>query len=222
MRFYRLLAHARLSGQIAGSVLLLLLGAGCQTVTPQIRDEYARTIPKCSTDAECHAKMEAAQVFLSQTLSWKIQTATDALIQTYGPGSTEASTAAVVTKQPTGDGTYQIIIRAWCNNPLGCFPAPWEVAINFNRYVNNVHVQEPAPEVRVSAASPPAASIEGLSVGTVLYERNGVVLGAIDQVDPTHAFDDGSYDAAVRVKLAAGGMRWFHVGQAREMVKTNP
>jgi hypothetical protein len=58
-----------------------------------------------------------------------------------------------------------------------------------------------------------------LGIGTILYDKDGSVFGAIDQTAPDHTFDDGSSGPAVRVKVAAGGYRWIRAAEAANMTR---
>ena len=206
-----------------GTLAVAILAIGCETASPQTQAEFFRTIPRCTGDLECKARMQAAQLWILHNLPRKIQTISDVFIETYGPGPNSAETAARVVKEPVvGDGqTYKIVITTYCNNPFGCFPSLWDAALNFNRYVNAAAVPRSAPEVAVAAPAPIQAAPSGgpVPVGTILYEPDGKPFGAVDAADPDHAFDDGSRAEAVRVKVAAGGYRWIRLASALNMMK---
>lgn len=100
-------------------------------------NEYNRTIPTCQTDAECKAKWDAAQVWVVRNSGYRIQTATDVLIQTFGPLGESMALAMVVLKEPTGDG-YRITISTNCANIFGCRPDAWGAAVQFNRDIGAI------------------------------------------------------------------------------------
>jgi len=51
--------------------------------SPQVVQQFQNTIPTCSGEADCKAKWEAAQLWVVHNAGFKIQTATDVLIETY-------------------------------------------------------------------------------------------------------------------------------------------
>jgi hypothetical protein len=116
---------------------MALIISGC--VTSQERqarmDLFRSTIPVCDGEADCKEKWSAAQVYIANNAGLKIQVLSDAIIETYNPGKNSSLLAAQVTKVPLGGGKYQIEIKTWCNNPFGCTPKAWDVALGFNEYV---------------------------------------------------------------------------------------
>lgn len=113
-------------------VLLTSCAAG---PSPQTVAQFRNTIPTCSGEADCKAKWEAAQLWVVHNAGFKIQTATDVLIETYNPTGGSPSLAARVTKEPLGGGKYQIVVFVWCDNVFGCVPDSWQAALAFNRVV---------------------------------------------------------------------------------------
>jgi hypothetical protein len=97
----------------------------------------AAMTPKCAGAEDCQVKWGRAVAWVSQHSPWRIQTQTDNLIQTYGPGdSASTSTAFVVNKIPVGSGEYQISMRCGCANFLGCDRDSSEWKADFNIYVS--------------------------------------------------------------------------------------
>ena len=88
-------------------------------------------VPK-DGESDCIAKWEAAQLWVVHNAGYKIQTATNVLIETYNPGQNDTDLAARVTKEPLGGGKYRLIIKAWCNNMFGCSHDPMTAALDFN------------------------------------------------------------------------------------------
>lgn len=121
------------------SILVFLVASGCaSTPSPQIqakKAEFERTVPICEGEADCKAKWEAAQLWVVHNAGFKIQTATDVLVETYNPGPSDAKIAARVTKEPLGGGKYKLVVFVWCNNIFGCVPNGWDAAIDFNNKV---------------------------------------------------------------------------------------
>jgi hypothetical protein len=126
----------------AGVVLVWLVASGCASApSPEIqakRVQFESTIPICEGEADCKAKWEAAQLWVVHHAGFKIQTATDVLIETYNPGPSDATVAVRVTKEPLGGGKYKMLVFVWCNNIFGCVPNGWDAALNFNREIGAV------------------------------------------------------------------------------------
>lgn len=123
-------------------ILVATLMGGCAiTPNPQrqaMMDEINRTIPVCSGTEDCNAKWEAAQLWVVHNASYKIQTATTVLIETYNPAPSSPSLAARITKEPLGGGKYRILVALWCDNMFGCVPSAYDKAIEFNKAVSAV------------------------------------------------------------------------------------
>ena len=112
----------------------LLVFASCASAPPPEKvSQFRSTIPTCENADDCKAKWEAAQLWVVHNAAYKIQTATDVLIETYN--STDTGIAVRVTKEPLGGGRYQILVTVGCGNPFGCAGNTWDLAINFNRTV---------------------------------------------------------------------------------------
>lgn len=113
--------------------------AGCATSPAsdlrENRAEFERTIPTCDGEQDCNAKWEAAQLWVVHNAGFKIQTATNVLLETYNATGGSTSIAARVTKEPLGGGRYKIIVRTWCDNIFGCTPNTWDAALDFNRKI---------------------------------------------------------------------------------------
>ncbi|MHB1174069.1 MAG: hypothetical protein ACYCZJ_02955 [Sulfuriferula sp.] len=120
----------------------LIALTGCATnQSPEMlakQAEFNRTIPICTDEKDCNAKWEAAQLWVIHNAAFKIQTATNVLIETYNATDSTPSIAARVTKEPMGGGKYQFIVSVWCDNIFGCQPNSWDAALNFNRTVGAV------------------------------------------------------------------------------------
>lgn len=118
---------------------VLLALSGCATVSDAERmalmDRINKTIPTCAGVEECNAKWEAAQLWVVHNASYKIQTATTVLIETYNPAPSSPSLAARITKEPLGGGKYRILVALWCDNMFGCVPSAFDKALDFNKTV---------------------------------------------------------------------------------------
>lgn len=97
--------------------------------------EFEQTVPTCGSEIECKAKWEAAQLWIAKNAGYKIQIATDVLIETYNSIDYSTSLAARAMKEPLGDGRYAIRIRLGCANWFSCYPDPVDASLDFNRAV---------------------------------------------------------------------------------------
>lgn len=129
-------------GLVLVGFVVVAVGCGSSANSPQVqaaRSRYEATIPTCDGDADCKAKWEAAQLWVVHNLAFKIQTATDVLIETYnGTDNSDTRLAGRVTKEPLGGGRYKFVVYVGCRNPFGCGPNPWAAAQHFNDTLNAV------------------------------------------------------------------------------------
>jgi hypothetical protein len=132
-------------------VIIALLGmtlTGCyytrERPNPYLDGEYSysagnttesRLPVKCSSKDECAEKWSKAQLWLTSHSRWKIQTASESIIQTYGPGSS-SDAAFTITRLNRADGSGEIDIRAMCGNLFGCIPTTRELETNFRSTLN--------------------------------------------------------------------------------------
>jgi hypothetical protein len=123
--------------KIALSIFFSLAVTGC--VTPVQLSEAQKLQLKpvaCAGDDACKIAWQKAQLWLVKNSAYKLQTANDTLLQTFnGPAHTTEITYTV-TKEPVTVGNYEIVMRAGCDNYLGCTPrAPVEMILEFNNYL---------------------------------------------------------------------------------------
>lgn len=81
---------------------------------------------------------EMAQLWVVKNAGYKIQTATNVLIQTYNATGSRVELAATVTKEPLGQGRYKIVAQLWCDNIFVCRPDRLDALLDFNRTVSAV------------------------------------------------------------------------------------
>lgn len=99
--------------------------------------EFAEsTMPVCVDDADCRIKWEAAQLWVINNAAYRLQIATDVLLETYNPTDYTTQLGMRVTKEPLGGGQYRFNISAYCANLLGCARDPVEVKIAFNEHIS--------------------------------------------------------------------------------------
>lgn len=82
----------------------------------------------------CKTEWERSQLWLLAHSKWKLQMATDVVLQTFNPIEYDVSFGFQVTKSPKAGG-YQIVMAAICGNPLGCEPEAADVRRAFYHYV---------------------------------------------------------------------------------------
>jgi hypothetical protein len=121
--------------KIAMTATLLGLLAGCATpINPSTRYDAERPLI-CIDNAECNTYWQRAQVWVSMHSGYKIQTVSDAVIQTYGPFGHKVELAYSVSRLPRGDGSAQILIKPSCDNMFGCNPNIYEAVVSFKGFV---------------------------------------------------------------------------------------
>jgi len=118
------------SGRVLILAISLGLVAGMSSAHVPVKKDPAKeaaikaSIPVCSGEGDCRVKWEAAQLWLVHNASYKLQTTTDVLLETYNPPGAVAGVTADddyvgklfgrVTKEPVGDGRYKIVADLFC------------------------------------------------------------------------------------------------------------
>lgn len=122
----------------AGSVVLAFWLLGCSAKSPEqeaiIQHHAARQVIAVDK-AGCDLMWGRAVAWVARFSSWKIQTQTDYVIQTFGPGETEVQSAFVVSKLPLNGGGCELQFRAACGNIFGCDEPGYVWKAHFTRYV---------------------------------------------------------------------------------------
>lgn len=110
--------------------------AGCATHGPDPHTLSLLQQPLlCSDKAQCDLYWQRAQIWIANNSTYKIQTATDSVITTYGPMGTRVDLAFQATKIPNVDGSAQIKLAAGCNNIFGCQPDKYQSILRFREYI---------------------------------------------------------------------------------------
>lgn len=122
--------------KLAALLLVAVLG-GCATAQPidPVKLQEANAPLNCHGKEQCDLYWQRSQAWIAQNSRYRIQTATDTVITTFGPLDSSADLAYQITKIPGGDGNANIIITAGCDNIFGCFPEQWEGILLFKRFV---------------------------------------------------------------------------------------
>lgn len=143
------------------AVLCLVATAGCSTqgqVDPDVM-QIATTPLTCSSKVECDVWWQRAQTWVTSHSKYKVESATDTLIQTAGPDGGKRALAYQITRTPNPDGTATIGFAAHCDGSLGCKPNPWEAGADFKEYVRGTAPQSDAkPSQPAPTAMHPDAS----------------------------------------------------------------
>ncbi len=119
------------------SLLAVLAVVSC-AISPQTQakmDEYARTIPVCSSDAACDRMWAAARTWTEQNSEFDIRSTSDTRINATSNLISQAGIGVVVNKVATGASSFQIVADLECFSAYAC-PDIWDLKIDFNNTVN--------------------------------------------------------------------------------------
>lgn len=93
-----------------------LVVSACAVQEPRVPVEVTQPTPTCSGQQECDAKWILAHEHLQSISGMRIQTATDSVLQTYGP-IRGYQLGGVVQKFPVGADRYELRVRFHCRHP---------------------------------------------------------------------------------------------------------
>ncbi|MEZ0604960.1 hypothetical protein ACAX43_22755 [Paraburkholderia sp. IW21] len=144
--------------------VLCLAAAGCSTqgqVDPDVM-QIATTPLTCSTKAECDVWWQRAQTWVTSHSKYKVESATDTLIQTGGPDGGKRALAYQITRTPNPDGTATIGFAAHCDGSLGCKPNPWEAGADFKEFVRGTAASAPQSGAKPTQPAPPTTHPDAL------------------------------------------------------------
>lgn len=118
--------------------LTMLAGCAMQQVDPAITAEAQRPLT-CASKQQCDLYWQRAQAYINLHSAYKIQSATDTILVTYGPAGTSRNLAYKLTKIPNADGSATIDVVIACDDYIiGCSPkAPGET-ISLKRYIRGI------------------------------------------------------------------------------------
>ncbi|CAD6543920.1 hypothetical protein LMG28727_04199 [Paraburkholderia kirstenboschensis] len=129
--------------------------------------QIATTPLTCSNKAECDLWWQRAQTWVTNNSKYKVESATDTLIQTAGPDGGKRALAYQITRTANPDGTATIGFAAHCDGSLGCTPNPWEAGADFKQYVRGTAAGTQKPVVKPPQPAPTAMhpdALQGQSV----------------------------------------------------------
>lgn len=118
-------------------VLLVIILGGCATAPTLPADLQAELNNPlyCQGEAECKTMWERATYYVNANAGFKIQIHNDTIIETYNPSEHSVRLAFSITREPLGNGRYQIWTKAWCANIFGCQPNHLEASAKAKRYI---------------------------------------------------------------------------------------
>ena len=98
-------------------------------------DEFARTIPSCTTDSDCDTKWAAARRWTQENSDFSIRSESDTRINASSNIISQSGIGVTVTKVTSGSSRFQIVADLECFSAYSC-PELWDMKIDFNRTVN--------------------------------------------------------------------------------------
>ncbi|PMS37618.1 hypothetical protein B0G57_11035 [Trinickia symbiotica] len=113
------------------------LAAGCTAtnhVTPETM-QIATAPLVCRNADECAVWWHRAHDWVTRHSAYKVETATDSLIESAGPEGGSGKLAYQITKTANADGSATIGFAAHCDSMLGCRPDPWQAGAAFKQFV---------------------------------------------------------------------------------------
>lgn len=117
-------------------IALALALTGCANPPSSQRDlEDAATPLLCIGAAECTLAWRSAQVWIAENSYWKIQVATDAVIQTYNGDPYTVMRRYTLTRIPIGGDREEIRIASSCANRFRCHEDEAAAHASFKRQV---------------------------------------------------------------------------------------
>lgn len=126
------MSKLRCSAMLVGA---LLYACAVNPETQAKMDEFYRTIPSCSSDADCDQKWALARRWTEQNSDFSIRGESDTRINASSNIISQSGIGVVVNKVTTGSGRYQIIADLECFSAYSC-PELWDLKVDFNRTVN--------------------------------------------------------------------------------------
>lgn len=125
--------------KIMAAVITILSVSACSVspATQALRDEYARTIPTCSSAQNCMPKWAAARTWVVENSDFAIRSESDTRIMATSNIISLSGLGVTVDRVTADAGGYQITVTVECFSAYGCPSLP-ESMVSFNRAVNAV------------------------------------------------------------------------------------
>lgn len=118
---------------IFAGVAIAVLVTGCVSPAQRAQNQadMNASVPICKGKKQCDVEWQAASAWVSHNCGMKIQTVTDAMIQTFNSPPNSPSTACTVTRVPGPGQSAAFQINVGCANLFGCVPASKDQVIAF-------------------------------------------------------------------------------------------
>lgn len=116
----------------------VLIVSGCVAAIKPTREERELAVKEliCESKEQCALYWQRAQIWIARNSAWKIQTATDYVINTYTPTNRSSGWGFQVTREPIEDGKELIYLTPLCGSVFaGCSPDRTIVIASFKGYV---------------------------------------------------------------------------------------
>jgi hypothetical protein len=131
------MSYRSLHGVLLCSVVTILSSCTQMPATELATTPESKEPVLCTSKTQCDLYWQRAQAWVANNSGYRIQTATDIVIETYGPVSTQTGLAFRITKVPDDKDGARIYVLPGCANVFGCTPTPTDAAIAFKRFVRN-------------------------------------------------------------------------------------
>jgi hypothetical protein len=113
---------------------LTLTACGVSPETQAKINEYRRTVPSCSSQAECQTKWARARDWAVQNADYPIYSESETRIRASSTMTTTSGTGIVVTREGSGN-QWRFFVDIECFSAGGCGDV-WDTRLDFNRVVN--------------------------------------------------------------------------------------
>ncbi len=120
---------------LAALCTALLASCAASPETQAKMDEFVRTIPSCTTDADCDRKWAAARQWTQANSDFGIRSESGTRIYASSNLISQSGVGVVVTKVTSGSNRSQIIADLECFSAYSC-PEILDMKLDFNRTVN--------------------------------------------------------------------------------------
>lgn len=113
------------------------VAAGCAAPPPLLMEDVleANAPLICNGAEQCNTWWRRAQYWVTTNAGFKVQTATDIVIETYNPPNYSLSWAFRATREPRDGGSDRIRLTPSCGPAPVCQAHPQSLVAKFNRYV---------------------------------------------------------------------------------------
>ncbi|MFL1908378.1 hypothetical protein [Plesiomonas shigelloides] len=119
---------------IVFSALIITACAQNPPVSPEVKAAAEKPLI-CNGKEQCDFYWERALFYVSSNSKFKVQTATDNLIQTFSPTGQTPLVGYQVVREPLSKDEYRIWVKVWCDNMFGCVPDSTVEVANIKKYI---------------------------------------------------------------------------------------